>query len=407
MKKLVALFIFYIVCTFYNFIYFNTLPDSITCYKNENFVSINTPFYFNINCNGYYKKKTQIGFLFKKEKIFLISNKNHDIYISLFNIPLKKVEVNFSEKRYLIPMGQVIGIRISTNGILVIGFSDVIDNNNNISHPAKDAGLNIGDKIIKVNGMNVNSCEQLYNIINAFGGQTLSFLILRNNKYININIKPVLTDEREYKIGLWVRSGTSGIGTLTYIDKNNMAFGALGHGISDTDTNILLDISYGEIYNSHIYDIKRSKNGEIGEIIGRIDYDTKIGDIKLNTKIGIYGKIFYKLNQENLIEVGRIQDIHVGPAKILIGVNNVKKLFNIEILKIYPLNINSSKAFIIKIKDPELIKLTGGIVQGMSGSPIIQDNKLIGAVTHVFLNNSSMGYGIFIENMLKISDKIK
>ena len=247
--------------------------------------------------------------------------------------------------------------------------------------------------------------EDVFNIINKSAGQKIKFEIIRDNKIVYLDVIPVKSIDGSYKIGLWIRNGTSGVGTITFINKKTNEFGALGHGISDSDTNILLDVKEGYVYKAKIYDIRKNNNSEIGEVVASILDDKEIGTIKKNTKYGVYGKlynnVYYNLND---LEIARVQDVHIGDAYILSYIDGKQTKFNIKITKIIPFHFKSSKAFIVKIVDNNLIKRTGGIVQGMSGTPIIQDNKLVGAITHVFLKNPLCGYGIFIENMLSITN---
>lgn len=402
MRKIYVLVLFYILNTLWTFIYLNSIPDTINCYRNEKVINIKTPIYFNLKTEN--KVYNELYYFYKKQKIFL-QEKNSQFYISIFNIPLKKISIKFVEKKYLTPVGEIIGIRLYTNGILVVGFSAIEMSNSKLTIPAKNAGFMIGDRIIRVNNQIVETCEDVFNIINKSAGQKIKFEIIRDNKIVYLDVIPVKSIDGSYKIGLWIRNGTSGVGTITFINKKTNEFGALGHGISDSDTNILLDVKEGYVYKAKIYDIRKNNNSEIGEVVASILDDKEIGTIKKNTKYGVYGKlynnVYYNLND---LEIARVQDVHIGDAYILSYIDGKQTKFNIKITKIIPFHFKSSKAFIVKIVDNNLIKRTGGIVQGMSGTPIIQDNKLVGAITHVFLKNPLCGYGIFIENMLSITN---
>ena len=227
-------------------------------------------------------------------------------------------------------------------------------------------------------------------------------LVNRKGEKIPLSLAPVLTQEEEYKLGIWVRDNTQGIGTMTYVDEEGK-FGALGHGISDTDTGQLLDVSGGELYQAQIVSIIRGTQGVPGELSGYIEYDEekKIGVIEKNTDIGIFGQIFpgTQLAKEKVM-IGYKQEVKEGKAQLLMESEGKTEKYDIEITEIYGSQQDTNKSFQIQVTDPKLLAKTGGIVQGMSGSPILQDGKLIGAVTHVFVQDSAKGYGIFIENML-------
>lgn len=411
MKKFFfTLLLIYILNTFLLVFYLFTVPDCITCYKSEKYISIQTPIFIELKLNETgILQKTTTNILYRTSTFYINKKQNNFICtLKIANIPLKTLKISIIEKKNLMVLGKFIGIKLMTDGVLVIGYSAVYQNDNNSVTPAKDAGVQIGDKIIMVNNTKIKDCNQLYDLIKFSKGKNMTFTIKRGVQYKKIKIRPILSAEGTYKIGLWVRDGTSGIGTLTYIDPQTYLFGALGHGISDIDTNILLDVKEGEIYKANIIDIRKNQEKEIGEIVGKIDEDNVIGKIIVNTPYGIFGKITNKscINLYNLYEVGRVQDIHVGDAFLICNVNNRSERFKIKVVKLLPIYRNSTKAFVIKVVDRKLVEKTGGIVQGMSGAPIIQDNKLIGAVTHVFIKDPDMGYGVFIENMINITNKI-
>jgi len=411
-KKLVGgLFLFYILLTIFFVIYLYITPDCLTCYSSDKAISIKTPVFINVNLNpSSIQSSTQINFFYRTNKIY-ISKKVSSVSceLKIGSIPLKRVKISILESNNVYVSGKFVGIKVMTDGILVIGYSYVNSSKSSPQVPAKEAGIQIGDKIVYVDGQKVKDCRQLFEIINSSGGKSLVFVIKRGQLYKQLNIKPVLSSEGVYKIGLWVRDGTSGIGTVTFIDNKRKVFGALGHGISDIDTGILLDVKEGQIYAAEIVDIRKNDKNEIGEVIGRINEHCVVGDVIINSPYGIYGKVaqnnFWNGLQD--MEIARVQDIHVGSAYILSGISGNVEKFKIKIERILPLYRNSTKAFVIKITDKRLLQLTSGIVQGMSGSPIIQDNKLVGAVTHVFLKEPEKGYGVFIDNMLNITNLIK
>ena len=288
---------------------------------------------------------------------------------------------------YIIPGGENIGISINSKGIIVIG------RYKNINKKIKN-----GDIITKIDGMNVNNMDELSKYIDS-NKHTVE--ILRDNKKINIELE-VIEENGIYRTGLYVKDNITGIGTLSYIDPETKSFGALGHEVSESNTGTILSVKDGKIYNSNVTDIERSESGNPGSKDATIS-DNEIGNINKNTKKGIFGKINNIPNKKKY-KVASISDIKLDKAKILTVINDNKiNEYEIEIKKI--LDDNSNKNILFEITDKELLNKTGGIVQGMSGSPIIQDDYIIGAVTHVVINNPKYGYGIYIKNMLEESEK--
>lgn len=288
---------------------------------------------------------------------------------------------------YIIPGGENIGISINSKGIIVIG------RYKNINKKIKN-----GDIITKIDGMNVNNMDELSKYIDS-NKHTVE--ILRNNNKINIELE-VIEENGIYRTGLYVKDNITGIGTLSYIDPETKLFGALGHEVSESNTGTILSVKDGKIYNSNVTDIERSESGNPGSKDATIS-DNEIGNINKNTKKGIFGKINNIPNKKKY-KVASISDIKLDKAKILTVINDNKiNEYEIEIKKI--LDDNSNKNILFEITDKELLNKTGGIVQGMSGSPIIQDDYIIGAVTHVVINNPKYGYGIYIKNMLEESEK--
>lgn len=316
-------------------------------------------------------------------------------------IPLKEVQVETTEEKWVSVCGMPAGLYMETQGVLVVDTGEITGKDGISAEPASHIAKS-GDYILEVNGNPVFGKKDLIKNIEASHGETMELLVNRNGEKIPLSIAPVLDQNNQYKLGIWIRDNTQGIGTMTYIDENGK-FGALGHGISDTDTGELLQISDGELYEAEIVSIKKGAKGMPGELSGYIEYqpDKKIGTIEQNTELGIFGKVFdvERLPHEKVM-VGYKQEVKEGKAKLLTNLNKEVKAYDIEITEIYRNKSETNKAFEIQVTDPQLLEETGGIVQGMSGSPIIQDGKLIGAVTHVFVQDSSKGYGIFIENML-------
>lgn len=316
-------------------------------------------------------------------------------------IYLKDVQVKSADEKWVSVCGMPVGLYMKTQGVLVVDTGEITGKDGIQVEPAAHIAKS-GDYILEVNGNPVFGKKDLIKNIETSHGETMELLVNRKGEKIPISISPVLDQNDEYKLGLWIRDNTQGIGTMTYIDEDGK-FGALGHGISDTDTGELLDISEGELYEAEILSIKKGAKGVPGELSGYIEYEQekKIGTIEENTDLGIFGEVFdvEHLSREKVM-VGYQQEVKEGKAKLLTNLNEEVKAYDIEITKIYWNKSNTNKAFEIQVTDPRLLEKTGGIVQGMSGSPILQDGKLIGAVTHVFVQDSSKGYGIFIENML-------
>ena len=325
-------------------------------------------------------------------------------------IPLKNVKLNVIERPHLVPGGNAIGVRLNTRGVLVVAITDVIDINGQRSSPAKEAGLKVGDSILAINDEKIVNAEQVVKKLNEIKDEEVTLKILRNKTEMEVKARSVkCLQDNSYRLGIWVRDKTTGIGTLTYLNPANMTFGALGHGIADIDTGELLSVEDGLIMNAKVSDITQGKKGEPGEIKG-VFYksDEVLGEIKINDEIGIYGKLeedYFTKKQLETIPIAFKEEVKVGEAYILTTIedNKIEK-FTINIDKIEDHDRPNQKSMVIKITDPRLIDKTGGIVQGMSGSPIIQDGKLVGSVTHVFINDPTKGYGLFIEWMLEKSD---
>ena len=320
-------------------------------------------------------------------------------------IPIKSVSVSKIKDLEVYPGGLNVGIKISTKGVLVVGHSDINSVEGKIESPAKASGIELGDIITKINGEEIENSRDLSQKIGDLEKDKISIEYMRNG----INNKKELElqkENNEYKLGLWVRDSTAGIGTLTFYDKKSNLFGALGHPITDGDTNRPFNIKEGNLLNSSIISIKKGEKGSPGELKGLFLNERKnIGKIDRNTESCIFG-----VGSDDLInniynkpiKVGFRSEIKEGPAKIITTIDeNGPKAYDIEILKLLSQEEPGAKSMVIKVVDEELLEKTGGIVQGMSGSPIIQDDRLIGAVTHVLINKPDIGYGIYIEWMLK------
>ena len=335
-----------------------------------------------------------------------------DCYTSLINS--KALTTLHKEKRKDIevyPGGISIGVKINNKGALVVGYSDISTHEGLSESPGKVAGIELGDIIEEVNGENIETCSDLISKVKTCRNDEMTVKILRGNSEITKKVS-LIKEDNEYKIGLWVRDSTAGIGTLTFYDKDSKTFGALGHPITDGDTNVSFNIKSGTLLRSSVLSIKKGERGNPGEIKGLfINENESIGNIEKNTKSGIYGDGSAELINPNFnkaMTVAYRDEIKEGHAQIITTVEDGgAKAYDIEILKLLPQDEPGSKSMIIKIVDPVLLEKTGGIVQGMSGSPIIQNGKIIGAVTHVLINKPDVGYGIYIEWMLQDAGVIK
>ncbi|ABY92832.1 SpoIVB peptidase [Thermoanaerobacter sp. X514] len=324
----------------------------------------------------------------------------------LFGIfPIKHISVDIVPTIKVVPGGQAIGVNLNTKGALVVGYSDIMGEDGKIYSPYKQGKIQIGDIILEVNGKEIKQAEDITNIANELQGKALKLKINRKNNIFYTTIYPIKSKEdKQYRIGLWVRDHTAGIGTLTFYYPASKMYGALGHAITDIDTGHMLSVENGEIMNSRITSIDHGRRSKPGELKGIFleEVDT-IGNILKNTEFGIYGNMYedFKNDLYGEIPIAYQSQIKEGPAKILATIDNTGiQQFDIEIIKKVYQETPSPKSMIIKIVDKNLLKKTGGIIQGMSGSPIIQDGKLVGAVTHVFVNDPTKGYAVYAEWMI-------
>lgn len=328
----------------------------------------------------------------------------YDVDLKLFGfINFKKISLDVIGTSQLIPCGNPIGIYVETDGILVLG-NGRITGEDGLNYEPSTNKLKSGDYILKANGKKLSKKKELINEIQNSNGKDITLLVRRNKEEITVRVSPVKTASGSYKIGAWIRDNTQGIGTLTFVTPDGQ-FGALGHGITDIDTGLLMDIKAGSIYKAEIMSIIKGKEGEPGELIGMIRQNDryKLGKITENTYQGIFGTIKNEFDESLTaapLDIGLKHEVVKGPAKIRCTIDDKVEEYDIMIENLDISNNNHSKGIVLRITDERLLKLTGGIVQGMSGSPIIQNNKIIGAVTHVFIQDSTKGYGTFIENMV-------
>ncbi len=334
-----------------------------------------------------------------------------NIELKLFGkLTLKNINVNKIEDIKVVPVGKVIGLKMYTNGVLVVGMSEIEDKNKLINKPYENSDIKPGDTIIKINEEIVESIDSLKQIVSNSNGKELKITILRNGHVLNTNITPVETQEKKYQLGLWVKDAATGVGTITFYEPESNYFGVLGHGITDYDTSRLINIDSGELVTAKIISLIKGEENNPGEIKGTIINSQTIGEVKKNTEFGVYG-ILNNLTALNIdiskaIDVASREEIEEGEAKILCSVNssNITKEYKIKIEKIYLENNYNNKSMLIKIIDEELLKETGGIIRGLSGAPIIQNGKFVGAVTNVLVSDPEIGYGIFADMMINEID---
>jgi len=331
-----------------------------------------------------------------------------DLQLKLFGLlPIKNIEVNVVPRTKVFPGGQSIGVKLNTKGVLVVGLEEFESVEGKKSNPGVKAGLSIGDSILEINSTKVKDANHVIWLINQSKSEEVILTIKRKEEIFKTKVIPEKSKaDGEYRMGLWVRDKTAGVGTLTFYHPESMKFGALGHAITDIDTGLLLTVGDGEVVRSKVASVQLGTRGKPGEIKG-IFYETNkpIGSLEKNTQYGIYG-VAYEPIENSLykapIEIGYQNQIKEGKAQILTTINEDKmEAYDIVIEKVNRQRTVSTKSMVIRIVDKRLLDKTGGIVQGMSGSPIIQNGKLIGAVTHVFVNDPTKGYGLFIEWMLQ------
>ena len=335
----------------------------------------------------------------------MASDATYQMQVRLFGfLPFKQVGIHVIEDQERIPVGVPIGIYVETEGVLVVGTGEFQGADGMSCSPGKNI-VKSGDYVRKVNGVEIHEKEELIRMVEESGGEAVRLTVERNGEIMDLQIKPQRDVNNAYKIGVWVRDNAQGVGTMTYID-NQGNFGALGHGINDVDTSTLMHMEGGMLYETSIVEIKKGEVGNPGEMTGMIVYsdDRILGEIDSNSSRGIFGSCNSRalaLGAEEPLPIGLKQEIEKGPAQILCTVDGSPKYYDVEITEIHLDHDNVNRGIELKVVDERLLEITGGIVQGMSGSPIIQNGKFIGAVTHVLVQDSSRGYGIFIENMLE------
>jgi stage IV sporulation protein B len=401
----------------YSFISLSQFPEEINILKNkQNNIKFNLPFKATVDNESLPALKINNNSVDENINIdlsrsFTVSSEKEgkaDMYIKALGIPIKKIALNVVKPIELAPWGITAGVEVKTEGVMVLGTGKVSDDYGE-SHDPSEGKLKSGDIILYANDKKLHDKTHLMEIIEG-SDKGIGIKLKRGEEIIETTIKPVKSaKDNVNKIGVWVRDTTQGIGTITYYNPENNKFAALGHGIVDVDTKDLMPIAEGELMHSKINSVKKGQPGEPGELVGDIDREVGIGKVYKNTNQGIYGQIDLdkvKNVPTKLMETALQSEIHKGPATILSNVYDDEiKEYDIYIESVNKFSSDHTKGLILRITDPALLSKTNGIVQGMSGSPIIQDGKLIGAVTHVFVQDPTKGYGVFIENMIDESNE--
>lgn len=322
-------------------------------------------------------------------------------------VPIKTVNVNVISDTMLIPCGTPFGIKMFTNGVVIVGTAD-IQTADGSKNPAGESGLRIGDVITAIDGKKVTTNAEVGKIIAGGNGRPVMLSVKREEKELTVSLQPAKSEiDSTYKAGLWVRDSTAGIGTLTFYNPAAKTYGGLGHGVCDSDTNEIMPLLNGEIVPVTINGITKGRKGAPGELKGYFSTDASIGTLDLNVLQGVYG-VMGTAPKGQAVEVSMKQDIKAGAAQIMTTIDGSgPQRFDVEIEKIDYRDEVQTKNMVLHVTDEKLLNATGGIVQGMSGSPILQDGKIVGAVTHVFVNDPTRGYGIFAENMLEVSQRMK
>lgn len=374
----------------YSFIVFGNivLPDKIEAYSTKK-----------IEYKSVYSVENNSSYLVDYQNSSKVSPVENDIKL-LGIIPVKTTSIIQSKPKKVSVSGESFGIKLYTDGVIIVGIRDV-ETDKGKCNPAKEAGLEKGDIIIEINGKKVYSADSVTDILNDNNGKDYKITIKRNGNYKEFLLKPAYSSSQGcYKVGLWVRDSTAGVGTITYYDKSNNTVSALGHPITDVDTNEIMPILDGEAVRATVTKIYKSKAGEAGSLCCEFTNDI-IGTLKKNCQSGIYGKYTCTLKNTYEYEVASPNEIVRGPVQILCTIDSGKaKFYNAQISRISYRENKKGKNMVVKITDERLLEKTGGIVQGMSGSPIIQNGKLVGALTHVIVDSPEKGYAIFAQDMV-------
>lgn len=387
MKKIKALFLIFILSILLAYVTnIDAIPKNVILFEGE---SLNVSTVFGIKIDK--ENEIQISKTVSQKDASYTKKENYSVkFLDKFTV--KKVEANVIPKTKVVPLGSTIGLKLHTDGVLVVGMSEVKNINNEKNKPYEKSKIKEGDIIVEVNGVAITNTNDLIQTVNESKGNKLSIKYKRDNQTYEDEMMPSQTSATEYKLGLWVRDTAAGIGTISFYEPETKNFAALGHGILDIDTRELISISNGEITTANIVSIAKGEKGLPGEIRGSLIGQNTIGNISKNTELGIYGKInnigIFNVSNNDAVEVALRDEIKEGKATVICTLeNNNKKEYEVEIQKIYINNNSDNKSMLVKITDEDLLNKTGGIIQGMSGSPILQNGKLVGALTHVLVSD--------------------
>ncbi len=376
-----------------------TIPDSIRLMENEE-----------IHVNGIFScKSTPEAGDASAASVASVSPEDAGRYTVEFSvldaIPVKSSVVTVSKRQYVVPSGEIFGVKIYTDGVLVVGMDDVFTADGAVN-PAKEAGLQIGDAILAVNGAQVDSVDALTKALHA-GGETVRLEVRREAETFSAELRLALSqNDGAYKAGLWVRDSTAGVGTLTFYDPSTGLFGGLGHAICDLDTGTVMPLKSGVAVETVVSGCYKGGAGVTGELCG-VFQDKTLGSLYANCGAGVFGTLEAYDANARALPVAAKNEVQEGPAQILSTVDDGGvQMYDVEIRKVYLNSDENGKSMVLEVTDPQLIAKTGGIIQGMSGSPILQNGMLVGAVTHVFVHDSLQGYGIFAETMLEAANKV-
>ncbi len=385
--------VLFIVCigVFSTVFYGNeTLPDEINITENE-------------SCN--------LGNVFSTDTDFAIEagagipGEYRAQITALKVIPIKEITVNVTKRRYVGLGGDIFGIKLYTKGVIVVSI-DSVTTSSGSKDPAISAGLKCGDIITHIDGNAALSSQQMTEAIEQSRGKALKLSIDRNGEKLDLTLKPEKSVNGGYKAGIWVRDSSAGIGTITFYDDNAKMFAGLGHGVCDVDTGKIMPLNNGEAVRARVNGFYKSSAGNPGELCG-VFSDIALGSLRVNCETGVYGELLQPSGAKTL-PVALENEVKLGAAQMITTIDESgPQYYDVEITKIYPSSDLSSRNMIIKVTDPELLEKTGGIVQGMSGSPLVQNSMLVGAVTHVFVNDPTQGYGIFASRMLATQENLE
>ena len=338
-----------------------------------------------------------------KASSFTNSDSEYKATLKAFDLfPVKEVSVSSVRRRYVGVGGNVFGIKLYTKGVMVIKI-DAVDSNGGQS-PARIAGLKCGDSITHVNDSVLINTDDFVSMIENSGGKELTLTVERDDEKLEMKLTPTLSESGRYRAGIWVRDSSAGIGTVTFYDNENMVFAGLGHGVCDVDTGKIMPLSGGQAMRATVNGFYKSASGDPGELCG-VFSETALGDLRVNGATGVFGTLEEAADAKQM-PVALESEVKEGAAQIIATIDaSGPQYYDAQITKVYPASGNEERNLIIRITDKELLEKTGGILQGMSGSPIIQNSMLVGAVTHVFVNDPTQGYGIFAQRMLETQDR--